>query len=177
MGQQVAELPPFAVAVLFGLLRRPRPGNDDIPQHTGVQLRVPFRFQSLFTVPGGFAGSVAHRGKAEHVCGPVYAPLLPVDLVNALIPGQQHVYRAGQLHALRRQTTVRHQRKGRVRSGSTFPLPFNPHTDPVPPKTAVPCRLLLLPPGRTSPTLPVLPFPPVPLQLRSPARRAPRSPR
>ncbi len=95
----------------------------------------------------------------------------------ALIPGQQHVYRAGQLHALRRQTTVRHQRKGRVRSGSTFPLPFNPHIDPVPPKTAVPCRLLLLPPGRTSPTLPVLPFPPVPLQLRSPARRAPRSPR
>ena len=184
MGQQIAKLPALAVTVLLGLRRRPGTGNDDIAQHAGMQLRIPLGLETLFAVPCRVPGGVAHRGKAEHIGGPVHAALFPVDLMDALVPGQQHMHRAGQHHALRRQTAVRHQRKRRVGSRSALPFPFNPHIDPVPPKAGHSARLFpcfLPPPRRFSPAfqmlpiLPSLPFPPVLPRLRSPARKAPRS--
>ena len=38
--------------------------------------------------------------KAEHIRGTIHIPHLPVDLMDARIPGEQHVHLTGNRHAL-----------------------------------------------------------------------------
>ena len=122
MDRQIGHLPLDTVAELRRLGLGPLHGDHHVPQGTQAGLRVPL---VLPRAVGGDAGGELQHGEGEHVRGRVDGPLLPVDLPNTLVRGQQHIHPAGDLHPLRRQGGGDHPgEQGAVRVGAGK-LPVN----------------------------------------------------
>ena len=120
--RQIGHLPLDTVAKLRRLGLGPLHGDHHVPQGTQAGLRVPL---VLPRAVGGDAGGELQHGEGEHVRGRVDGPLLPVDLPNALVRGQQHIHPTGDLHPLRRQGGGDHPgEQGAVRVGAGK-LPVN----------------------------------------------------
>ena len=105
MDRQISQLPLDAVAELLRLGLGPVQVNDHVPQVAQAGFRVVLLLPGA--VGGGARGQVQH-GKGEDVGHTVHLPLLPVDLPDALVVGEEHVHPAGDLHPLRLQRGGNH---------------------------------------------------------------------